>query len=428
MRIAVINTYRQRIGGTESYLNGVLPELLAGGDEIVFLHEFDNPASPNRIRVPDGVASWCVSDLGPGPVLTALAEWRPDLLYVHSVADPDFEEQLLRIAPAVLFAHDYRGTCISGHKSFKFPTVTPCNRRFGLGCLVHYFPHRCGGRNPITMLRLYRLQARRLVLASRYREIIVISEHMRAEYLKHGFTGEHVHRLPYCGPFWGNSPEQHQPRGATRSAERGVPASLPWRIFFVGRMDRLKGGQTLLAALPGVRKALNRDVALTFVGDGPYRSSLERQAQRVLADNSGVSIKFTGWASGEQLQLFYRDCDLLAVPSLWPEPFGVVGLEAGRVGVPAVAFAVGGVRDWLTEGVNGYLAPGDPPTADGLVQAICKCLQDPATYARLCEGAGTLSHRFTVSRHLEALQTVLAKATARASDPKEELVQSPGDA
>ena len=49
------------------------------------------------------------------------------------------------------------------------------------------------------------------------------------------------------------------------------------------------------------------------------------------------------------------------VPSIWPEPFGQVGPEAGLYGVPAAAFAVGGTPSWLTDGVNGRLAPGDPP-------------------------------------------------------------------
>ena len=59
--------------------------------------------------------------------------------------------------------------------------------------------------------------------------------------------------------------------------------------------------------------------------------------------------------------------DLLVLPSLWPEPFALVGLEAARHRLPVAAYAVGGIPDWLTSGENGYLAPGDPPTVDGLV-------------------------------------------------------------
>ena len=44
-------------------------------------------------------------------------------------------------------------------------------------------------------------------------------------------------------------------------------------------------------------------------------------------------------------------------PSLWAEPFGIVGMEALARGVPVVGFDVGGVRDWLEDDVNGYLVP-----------------------------------------------------------------------
>jgi glycosyltransferase involved in cell wall biosynthesis len=75
------------------------------------------------------------------------------------------------------------------------------------------------------------------------------------------------------------------------------------------------------------------------------------------------------------------------IPSLWPEPFGMVGREAGLHGVPSIAFAVGGIRQWLVDDVNGCLASGDPPSVDGLVTATNRAVRDPATYRRLSRGA-----------------------------------------
>ena len=102
---------------------------------------------------------------------------------------PQVERRTLDIAPAVFFAHNYYGTCISGAKTFKNPVVTPCDRRFGWQCLAQYYPRRCGGWNPVTMVRLFRQQRDRLELLSRYGAIVTHSAHMQNEYVNHGLDG-----------------------------------------------------------------------------------------------------------------------------------------------------------------------------------------------------------------------------------------------
>ncbi|HEV3331393.1 MAG TPA: glycosyltransferase, partial [Bryobacteraceae bacterium] len=99
--------------------------------------------------------------------------------------------------------------------------------------------------------------------------------------------------------------------------------------------------------------------------------------------------------------------DLLAVPSLWPEPFGLVGIEAGAWGVPAVGYAVGGIPDWLIPGETGELAPGDPPTVAGLADAIVRALESAAHHAELQRGARQLARRFTLEAHLTKLELAL---------------------
>jgi glycosyltransferase involved in cell wall biosynthesis len=94
----------------------------------------------------------------------------------------------------------------------------------------------------------------------------------------------------------------------------------------------------------------------------------------------------------------------------------LVGPEAGQFGVPVAAFDVGGIHDWLVDGVNGYLASGKPPTSDGLAQAIIKCLRDPTVYARLRRGAIEVSKQFNIKNHLAALLNVFASVTG-APDP-----------
>jgi glycosyltransferase involved in cell wall biosynthesis len=92
-----------------------------------------------------------------------------------------------------------------------------------------------------------------------------------------------------------------------------------------------------------------------------------------------LQFEFTTWLPQQDCESVYRQTDLLVVPSVWPEPFGLIGPETAQYGVPAVAFAPGGIVDWLTDGVNGRLAPCDPPAAAELAEAVVKSLSDPAT-------------------------------------------------
>jgi glycosyltransferase involved in cell wall biosynthesis len=418
MRITIINWTSRRVGGVETYLNSIIPALLERGHKASFWCETNEPSEREGIALAEGVTSWCAGDLGTADALRALERWRPDLIYAHGLLDPKLEAATLKIAPAIFFAHSYYGTCISGAKAFKSPVVTPCQRQFGLKCLLHYYPHRCGGWSPVTMFREYHRQSERLKLLSGYRAIVTHSQHMQDELVRHGLKTERVHDLLYY--------VRHQQQGLTGEAQRqtgwlsqspslapGVPdkrasnpASTEWRLLFLGRMDFLKGGETFLAALPRISAALNRPLRVTFSGDGPQRQRWQEQAARVQALDQKLRIDFTGWLKGAQLESRMGDCDLLVLPSLWPEPFGLVGPEAGLRGIPVAAFAVGGIPNWLVDGVNGHLAPGDPPTAEGLAQAVINCLRDAHTHARLGQGAREMAQRFNMENHLSALMGV----------------------
>ena len=163
----------------------VLPSLRNTGLDVAFWHERDTPVDRAAIEPPPDVPFWCAEEMGAEASLSALREWKPDVLYVNGMQSVYLERRLLDIAPAVLFLHTYTGTCISGQKTFTRPTVVPCARQFGPPCLVQYFPRGCGGNNPLTMVRLYKEQAERLAQLRRYRAILTHTEHMRQEMVRH---------------------------------------------------------------------------------------------------------------------------------------------------------------------------------------------------------------------------------------------------
>jgi glycosyltransferase involved in cell wall biosynthesis len=385
----------------ESYLNAVIPALTAHGHTVAFWHEVDEPVQRDQIALPPGTESRCVAASGPERALAELAAWHPDLIFTHGMRDLDWAAKTLRIAPAVLFLHSYDGTCISGAKTWKSPLIIPCSRRLSWRCLFHYYPHRCGGWNPLTMWEQYRAQTDRLRLLAAYRLLIVNSDYLRAEYIKHGWASN---RVITCSCFL-------IPKAVPARESLEKAAVLPdWRLLFLGRMDLLKGGHVLLESLPIVQAGLDRPVRLAFVGDGPERRAWEISAAQLHQRIPTLGIKFLGWLNADQRDKLLAKTDLLVVPSLWPEPFGLVGIEAGWFGVPAAAFSVGGIPEWLVAGVNGHLASGAPPTARGLAQAICQCLKDTAAHKELCRGARQQAERFNMETHLTKLSSVFNQA------------------
>jgi glycosyltransferase involved in cell wall biosynthesis len=230
-------------------------------------------------------------------------------------------------------------------------------------------------------------------MLQRYQGICVASRHMRKEYLRHGMTSESVHVTPL--PPAGVSPD-------VSLAPAGVPSGV---VLLVGRATELKAGPYLVDALSRAGARLRRALSLEIVGEGPALPALIARARRL-----GVPVSARPWAEPSQRNDRMRAAEVLLVPSTWPEPWGLVGLEAACVGLPSVAYAVGGIPEWLLAGESGELAPGDPPTAEGLAAALVRALGDRRHYERLRRGAWENSRRFTMERHLADLIPVLEGA------------------
>jgi glycosyltransferase involved in cell wall biosynthesis len=399
LRIAIANSSLRIVAGVETYLHRLVPELREHGCDVAFFSEAGGLDTRPPIITTADVPVWCISELGASDAFAALRTWRPDVIYVHGVHDIAVETELFAIAPAVFFAHAYTGTCISGRKSFRTPTIEPCDRRFGAACLAYYYVRRCGGLNPMTMWHDYHEQEARLLNLRRYRAIVTSSEHMRREYLKHGLASDSVHlvRLPIT-----------RLTALVPSSRTSMDRSRELRLLFAGRMVFEKGGDALLEALPRAAALVGRSVQLDLIGDGPDRLAWEKSAHNVMTQNSSVKIIFHPWLKSEDLAAAFDSSDLLVVPSIWPEPFGLTGPEAGLHSLPAVAFAVGGIPEWLHDGVNGHLADAHPCRADALAAAMAECVRDEPHYLELREGAYRVASRFELNDHVSRLVAILS--------------------
>jgi glycosyltransferase involved in cell wall biosynthesis len=240
------------------------------------------------------------------------------------------------------------------------------------------------------MLREYSWARRQQHVMGSYREIVVASEYMRDEYARYYPAG----RI--------NTIHHFVERRALPAAPRDVD------VAFLGRMTPLKGAGLLLDALERAVTLVGRRLTAVFAGEGPERAALGARAQALAADGR-VRVTLPGWLETDARDALLARTRVLAVPSRWPEPFGLVGLEAGVQGVPSVAFDVGGIGSWLAHGVNGLLVPLSTG-ADGFGAALALPLSDAALLAHLSSGARARAASASADTYVAALERVLVRS------------------
>lgn len=390
MRLLIANEALVGSGGVESYLGALMPALAARGHDVALLHA-NTRHEQGAVRLDAAAAEVSgVADEGLDRAIERMRAWRPDVCFSHNMRQLDVEERLLLHWPVVKMMHGYFGTCIGGQKAHAFPSLAACSRPFGRACLALYLPRHCGQYRPVVMVEEYNWAVRQRALLPRYAGVVAASRHMADEYARSGVDAGRLVTAPLF------------PTEQTTLAPRQVPSQPS--VLFAGRMTRIKGGEVLVRAIAVASQLLRQPVHLVMAGDGPERRGLE-----ALAASLGVNARFTGWVANADRSALIRGASVLAVPSLWPEPFGLAGLEAGVHGVPAVAFDVGGIREWLRDGVNGVLV-AERGSADALGRAIAAVAGDRQLLERFGAGAARVAHELSLDHHVAAVERILATA------------------
>jgi glycosyltransferase involved in cell wall biosynthesis len=176
-----------------------------------------------------------------------------------------------------------------------------------------------------------------------------------------------------------------------------------WRVMYSGRLVREKGVFTLVKAL----SLLPEQATLDLVGHG---HDSVKQELREHASELGVAdrVTFALASSREDLRDRYRAADVVVMSSEWPEPFGLVPLEAMACATPVVATGTGGSGEFLDDEVNCLLfAPGD---AEALAAAIRRMADDPPLRARLVAGGIETVRRMNMDGYADKLEVLHRRA------------------
>lgn len=386
MRIAVTGAHRGLVGGAETYLAWLLRALVARGHEVAFGFEREAKDLEQAVdRNLEPLKRWNIGAMQRSEFVAELTGFRPDVVFLQAASDQTVDLEIAQRFRSVLFAHAFYGTCATGWKVHRVPNLHSCTRRFGPACLAVNYLKGCGARNPVQLLRVYSDQRERSKVLQHLAGMVVASDYMRQVCIQNGFDDRLVRVLPYANVV---DPQKLPPQRRES----------PNRVLFLSRFTTGKGGVRAVQAVARCQRTLGaRSLHLTMAGDGPELARCQR-----LATKLGVVAEFPGWVDAERRLSLLRETDVLIVPSLWPEPFGMVGIEAGSLGVPAVAFGTGGIVDWLRPGENGELAK--PYAARSIALALERALRDPQHHHRLQLGAWRTAHEFNGQRHISGLE------------------------
>jgi glycosyltransferase involved in cell wall biosynthesis len=168
-------------------------------------------------------------------------------------------------------------------------------------------------------------------------------------------------------------------------------------LLFMARMVEEKGPHRAIT----VAKESGRPLVLA----GPVQPGHERFfANEVQPHIDGQQIRYVGEVGGARKQQLFADAFAFLMPIRWPEPFGLVMVEALAAGTPVLAFAHGAAPEIVEHGVNGFL------------------VQDEHEMARMVDRAGeidpmrcrqTAAERFAPDRVAAAYETVYREAVYR---------------
>lgn len=156
-------------------------------------------------------------------------------------------------------------------------------------------------------------------------------------------------------------------------------------LLFVGRIEPLKGIDTLIQAIAIMRK-MGVFVCLLVIGGEPNPSVETENAEMVrlkeMCEQAGLSdlVTFLGKRSQDTLPYYYSAVEAVVVPSHY-ESFGMVALEAMACGAPVVASQVGGLAYLVKDGETGFTVPVDDPQA--LAERLALLINDQSLRERL---------------------------------------------
>lgn len=338
---------------------------------------------------------------GTARALAALiGELDPDLIYLHNIFDPAVVSAVAAIegrATLLWYVHDHYLTCLSELRWRR--DIGSCPQRLGHDCLSAIGDGHCVLRDPTRTYAGDDVE-RRAALSRSLAEVdavVVVSDYMRALLRQAEPALEsRVHLL--CRPI--REVRTRRARQRTRPDEQAV-------VTFAGRITAEKGLDVVIEALGAVPNGAPVELRVAgVIEDDGYWSRCRELAAAARGRRRGLTLTYLGHLDYAATDELFRQSDIVAVPSQWPEPLGAVALEAMAAGAAVIASRIGGLVRTVVHDVNGLHAePGDVAS---WASALATLLDDPDRARRLGEQARHDVAGIAIDDHLDDLDRLVA--------------------
>lgn len=329
-----------KIGGVTLFLKWLSDDLKREGHEAIFVGDNSGQVKLNH-KIYD------IKNLGVPykfPKVKLLMkitkEENPDVAILNNVKNAYAINKISKNIPTIPYFLDVSFSCYGGvrfwHRSLNF-----CKKKHNIFCYYYAYKERCSFKNPIRFLITYISKYFEINAYKKMKAIFVISRDIKELLVQNGIPKEKIHLIFPCAKNLLNTLNTKIPKASYIIRNK--------TILYFGRITALKGIYELVEIFKLLR---NQTFKLFVYGIGPDTENLKKFIR-----DKGLEEKIIlkGYFLDEEKNSILSRARVFIMPSLWREGFGMVGVEAMANRLPIVAYDVGGIRDWLYDGENGFL-------------------------------------------------------------------------
>ncbi len=302
-----------------------------------------------------------------GKLKQILAEFQPDVVHVTIFLTQlsPLILPLLKNIPSLYYAVWYRSICPTGTKIL--PNGTACQVKMGMACYQNHCLPLWDWLPLMIQMKLWQRWSNTFNL------FVAPSQAVKQHLMAAGINSVEI--------VWHGTPIQPQ----------RPPLSSPPTVAFAARLVQEKGAEVLLKAFALVVTQIS-EARLLLVGDGAKRETLQQQ---IIDLDITANVLMYGFMSRIEMEKLFSVVWVQVVPSLWPEPFGTVVIEAMMRGTAVIANAIGGLAEIVQNNDTGLLVP--PGDSQALADALLKILQNK----ELAEQMGQRGRQLAIDQYCQ---------------------------